>query len=294
MKPSLLSPLRTRAARSAIGAAAFAAGCATTPPPPPAVEALPPAPRPAPKPDPRQELIEAGEAAFARRDDPQRLEKALAAWRDAGGLGDDTALRVRLARGEHFAGQASAGSARRERFERGEKEARKALELAAGAAVADPCAVEPTAQTAPALYWLAENLDGWSREVGLLASAPQRRLALCLARRLAEAAPGHFHAGPLRLLGRLLAQTPTNQGGDAKASLEAFERAIALSPGFWANQVDLAATVAVKLQDLAAFEAALAAVLEAEASGPDEVAPENALAKERAWRLQAERRTLFK
>ncbi|HEY3446903.1 MAG TPA: TRAP transporter TatT component family protein [Myxococcales bacterium] len=291
MKTPLLASLRAAATRGLVGAAALAAGCATATAP---ARTEAPALQPAPRPDPRQELILSGEAAFARRAEPDQLERALAAWRDAGALGDDAPLRLRLARAEHFAAQAATGAARRERFERGIREARRALELAAGAPVEEPCAAAATPLTAPALYWLAENLDGWSRESGLLGSAKERKVALCLARRLADADPGYFHAGPLRLLGRLLAQSPTNLGGDAKSSKDAFERAIALSPEFLANRVDLAATVAVKLQDVSAFEAALGQVLEAASLGLEEVAPENGLARAQALKLQAEKRTLFK
>ncbi|MGC4114013.1 MAG: TRAP transporter TatT component family protein [Myxococcales bacterium] len=232
--------------------------------------------------------------AFAHRSDPKELARALATWRQAQALGDDAALRVSLSRAEHFAGQSAEGAARKEHFEAGRREATAALELAVGHRVDDACAVDPTASTVPALYWLAESLDAWSREVGLLGGAKERRLALCLARRLSEADPGYFHAGPLRLLGRLLAQLPTNLGGDAKGSKAALEHSIQLSPEYLGTQVDLASTVAVKLQDLAAFESALSQVLEAASLGPDDVGPENRLARAQAQRLQAEKRTLFK
>lgn len=298
MTMSALVASPRRALGGLLGAAALASGCATTAgsvPPPHAPVAQPAQPSP----DPREELVCAGDDAFVHRADPETLEKAIATWGQAAALRDSAEVRLRLARAEHFAGQAARGgpAAAKERFERGAQQARLALSLLLGGApeaACEPCACAPTKQTAPALYWLAENLDARSREVGLLAGAPERKQALCLARRLVEVEPGFFHAGPLRLLGRLLAQAPTNLGGDAKTSREAFERAAALSPEFLANRVDLAATVAVKVQDVAAFEAALALVLEADANEPADLAPENALAKARAARLMAEKRTLFR
>ena len=298
MKTPLLSSPRA-AVRGLLGAAALSAGCATTglegAGPPAQAPSSAPAVAQAARADPRQALIRQGEEAFAQRSDPAQLERALAAWRDALALGDSPELRLRLARAEHFAGQGLAGASRKEHFERGADQARRAARLLTAKELDDPCRGDSAAKlAAPALYWLAENLDAYSREVGLLASAKERRQAMCLARQVAEAEPGYFHAGPLRLLGRLLAQAPTNLGGDAKASRAAFERAVAISPEFLANRVDLAATVAVKLQDVASFEAALSQVLEASAGQSPEIAPENSLAKRRAERLKGEQGALFR
>lgn len=271
-----------RRLRALLAAAAFA-GCAV---PPRAPEPTRPEP-----PDPRARFIAEGDRAFERRDDPHELARSIERWRQAVALGDSFELRVKLARAEHFQALGLGQVMRRSGLERGADDAEKALELVRIAAK-EGCA-EPTREAVPAAYWRAENLESLAHELGLVAGAKMRAEALCLAKRTAKIDAAYFHAGPLRLLGRLLAQLPALSGGNAQASRAAFERAVALAPEFAANRVDYAATCAVKLQDARSFRETLAAVLAAPVDDPG-IAAENRRARDRALRLGAEEPILFK
>jgi hypothetical protein len=246
----------------------------------------------APRLDTSLALVEGGDRAFAQRQDALQIERAIGAYRDAASLKESFEIRMRLARAEHFAALVSAGETRLGHLTRCAQEALRGLALA-GVSSDDPCAAEAPAQSVAAVYWRAECLDGQAKEVGLVASASERRTALCLARRAADLDPRFEHAGPLRLLGRLLAQTPALIGGDLQASREAFERAQGIAPDFLFNRVDLAATWALKSQDRTAFDEAVQSALRA-SEGEPEVAPENRLARERARQLAAAARALFR
>ena len=271
--------------RALAGAAALAgsAGCATVPPPAPPVAIA--------RPDPRALLLTEARTAFAARAQASQLAKAIHAWHEAAGLGDSLEVRVALARAENLAALRATGEDRRTGFERGVAEARRALALA-GVAPQETCPAAPK-QAAPALYWLAENLDGLARELGLLHSVHERQEALCVARRAAELDEGYFHAGPLRLVGRLLARAPALQGGDAEASRKAFTRAVEIAPGFAANRVDFADTLAVKVQDVKAFAKAIEETLASDPAGAGEDSVEDELARTRARALRSQLKTLF-
>jgi hypothetical protein len=233
----------------------------------------------------------AAEKAFAHRGDPAELERAIALWGEAAELGDDPGLRLRLCRAQSFAALTAPPQERRERLVKGADEARRAL-LLLHVAEAEACTTA-SKESAPAIFWLAENLDAHARELGIVAGATERRQVLCLARRAAELDPSYFFAAPLRLLGRVLAQSPALSGGDAEASRKAFVRAQELAPQCLWNRTDLAATWAVKVQDKQAFAEAIEAVLSAD-PGPEVLRPENQIARARAQRLKAEQRFLFK
>jgi hypothetical protein len=197
----------------------------------------------------------------------------------------------RMARAEHFLGQTAGRSAREPHFSRGAEHALSALRWL-GVEDAQGCAPAASAAAGAALYWRAENLEGRAREAGLVAGARDRRLALCLARRAAQVAPDYFYAGPLRLLGKLLAATPVLAGGSLEQSRKAFERAIEKNPAFAPTRVEFAQTWAVKAQDRKLFEAALDAAM-AQTIDPPEAGPENALARERARALKLRVAELF-
>ncbi len=243
-------------------------------------------------PNRREELLREGDRSFeGRAGNPGAVEAALQAWSGAASLSGGADVESRMARAEHFLGQTTGRAAHEPHFSRGAEHALSALRWL-GVEDAQGCAVAARAEAGAALYWRAENLEGSAREAGLVAGARDRRLALCLARRAAQIAPDYFHAGPLRLLGKLLATTPVLDGGSLEESRKAFERAIEKSPAFAPTRVEFAQTWAVKSQDRKLFEAALDAAM-AQTIDPPEVGPENAMARERARALKLRVGELF-
>lgn len=242
--------------------------------------------------DSREQRMLEGDRAFAARGDgKQPIEAAIAAWESAERLGPGADVEVRLARAEHFLAQIARRGEREAHYGRGADHALAAMR-ALGVEGAEGCADRAGAEAAAALYWRAENLEGRAREAGLVAGARDRRLALCLCRRAAQVAPDYFHAGPLRLLGKLLAATPILAGGSLEQSRRAFEQAIEKSPSFAPTRVEFARTWAVKAQDRKLFERSLDAAM-AQSKDPPEVGPENALARERARALKLRMAELF-
>lgn len=252
---------------------------------------------PAPK-TPGEKLAAEGDAAFARRSDPDQLSRAIELYRQSAAAEDSFSVRVKLARAEHFAAEsAPAGETGRETrlaaFQRGVEQAQAALRMRGLDENVD-CAAGAKREDVPALYWLAENLQGLAREIGLSYSGEQRRLALCLAERATELDPEYFHGGPTRLLGALLSQMPALTGGDLSRSRRMFDKSMLAGPSFLQTRVDLAATWAVKKQDRETFVQALNAVLVAPVDVVPQIEPENRLARERARALLERERDLFR
>lgn len=240
----------------------------------------------------RGRMVREGDLAFAGRGaGREAVEAAVEAWRSAASLAADPEVDIRLARAEHYLAQIAGRGARQAHFARGAEHALSAMR-ALGVDDAEGCAARAGPAAAPALYWRAENLEGIAREAGLVAGARDRRLALCLSRRAAQIAPDYFYAGPLRLLGKLLAATPVLAGGSLEQSRKAFEQAIEKSPAFAPTRVDFAQTWAVKAQDRRLFDMALDAAM-AQTADPPEVGPENALARQRARALKLRAAELF-
>ncbi len=237
-------------------------------------------------------MVQEGDRAFANRGSgPQAVEAAIESWQSAAGLAADPEVELRLARAEHYLAQVAGREHREAHFARGAEHALWAMR-ALGLDDAEGCAARANAPAAPALYWRAENLEVRAREAGLVAGARDRRLALCLSRRAAQVAPDYFHAGPLRLLGKLLATTPVLAGGSLEQSRKAFEQAIEKSPAFAPTRVEFAQTWAVKAQDRKLFETTLDAAMAQTVDLP-EVGPENALARQRARALKLRAAELF-
>ncbi len=262
------------------------------PPPPPPVKQTEARPQ-----TPSEKLASEGDAAFAKRSDPVELARAIERWRESVAVQDSFDVRVKLARAEHFVAESAPpgepGRAQRlEAFQRGLEQARAALRLRKVEEGAN-CAEKAKREDVPALYWLAENLQGLARELGLSESGEQRKLALCLAERAAELDPEYFHGGPTRLLGALLSQEPALAGGDLARSRKMFDKSLLAGPSYLQTRVDLASTWAVKKQEKAAFLEALNAVLVAPVDVVPDIEPENRLARERARKLLERERELF-
>ena len=225
--------------------------------------------------------MEQADAAWARREDPAALERAIALYEEAAQreidpspalLGSARARRMRaeqeLKGGETEGRMAAAathanvcaGSARRS----------WAMQYpAAGAQLDARAPAEVYAQVPPpgaeALYLEAVCTSLWARTQGFTPLIERRTELMAELSRVADVAPVLDGAGAERELGALLSALPTYAGGDLKASRDHLERAIQYAPDEPRNRLQLARTVAVKSQDRALFVAQLRKVAE----GPD-------------------------
>jgi hypothetical protein len=266
--------------------------------------------RAAPPPvDPEREEAEVraalaeGDRAFARRADPSGLAEALVAYRRAAARrpGHPEA-ETRLARAEAFrALAAGAAPGAREAWAASARAAERALRTLspawAEAIDAGADATEAAGRAEPggaeALYWLGLGTLRAAQARGPAALLSARDAVLATLERSADLDEGVDAAGAHRALGGLRAALPAAAGGGAAASRAHFQRARALFPGEQLARVLEAETLAVLLQDGAAFDRLLAEVEASDPSAWPERAPENAVARERGRALAARRARLF-
>lgn len=252
-------------------------------------------------PEALQAMLSEGDAAWARRGEPAELLAALTAWRRAAAARPgDPAIELRLARGEGFralAAQVPAETlAAHEASSRAAERALAALSpgfaaaLAAGRSMAEAAALVEGPGAEP-LYWLAAGRLGVAQGTGPSAVLAVKDHALPLLARAAALDERLEAGGPLRALGAWSAMLPVAAGGGVEAARARFARAAELFPDEPWRRVEEARTLAVLLQDWAAFERLLEEVL---AASPDlERGPEQALARRRAREWLDKRARLF-
>jgi hypothetical protein len=242
-----------------------------------------------------------GDAAWERRGEPAELLTALAAWRRVAAARPGQAeLELRLARGEGFRALAaqlpaealSAHDASSRAAERAlaALAPRFAAALSEGRPVAEAAALVEAPGAEP-LYWLAVGRLGVAQGAGPAAVLAVKDLALPLLLRAAALDERLDAAGPLRALGAWSALLPASAGGGVEAARTRFARAAELFPDEPWRRVEEARTLAVLLQDKAAFERLLGEVLSAPPA--TERAAEQAVAKRRAREWLDKRARLF-
>lgn len=244
-----------------------------------------------------------GDLAFARRGDPAWLAGALRAYRRAAALRPgDPGAEIRLARAEGFrALSAGEGPAASEAWVASARAAERALrtlspawaEAVDGGADATEAAGRVGQEGAEALYWLGIGTLRAAQGRGYAALLSAKDAVLATLERSAELDEGADAAGAHRALGGLRAALPVAAGGGAAASRAHFERARGLFPREQLSRVLEAETLAVLLQDGAAFDRLLAEVAASDPAAWPEREPENAIARERARDLAPRRARLF-
>jgi TRAP transporter TatT component family protein len=251
--------------------------------------------------DPGDAALTAGQAAFAGRGDPLRLDQAIARFSEAARLRPaDPAPLLALARAHAFRAEASPGAAR-EAWGEAARAAERALRLVCpgfgevvdGGGEPRAAAAKVDARGAEALYWLALAAVSGAKARGMAALLAIKDEARALMERAAELDEQVDGGGPRRALGAWLATLPSAAGGGATAARRQLERARALRPDDQRTKVVEAETLAVLLQDRARFEALLSEVLAFDSARAPALGPENALAKRRAHELLERKERLF-
>jgi len=272
--------------------------------------------------DPAAAALAEGTAAWPDRGQPARLAAALDAFRRAAKVRPgDPALELPLARAEAFralaaggagsaagatmaGGATSAGGAwpeARAAHEASARAAERALAslapafgkaLQAGQSPADAAALVPAAG-AEALYWLALGHMGVAQATGHAAVLAVKDQVLPLMARAAGLDEAVDEGGPLRALGAWSAMLPVAAGGGVAAARARFARAAERFPDEPWRRVLEARTLAVLLQDRAAFESLLGEALATEPGAHGARAPEAALARREAQALLDKKASLF-
>jgi hypothetical protein len=246
-------------------------------------------------------VLAEGDAAWAGRSQPDRLQAALLAWRRAAAARPgDPGIELRLARGEGFRAQAAAAPAEAlAASDASSRAAERALQALAprftaavegGRPLAEAAALVEAPGAEP-LYWLA--LGRWSvaQGTGPAALLAVKDHALALMARAAALDERLEAGGPLRALGAWSAILPASAGGGVEAARARFARAAELFPDEPWRRVEEARTLMVLLQDQAGFERLLGEVLAA--PDEDQRGPEQALARRRAREWLDKKARLF-
>jgi TRAP transporter TatT component family protein len=260
--------------------------------------------------DPYATALAEGQAAWPDRGEPARLGTALDAFRRAAvARPGDPAAELWLARaeglralaaegsGEPGPDQAAAGAA----WDAAARAAERALgglapafgaALRAGRSPAEAAALVEAPAAEP-LYWLALGRMGAAQARGHLAVLAVKDHLLPLMARAAALDERLERGGPLRALGAWAAMLPTAAGGGAAEARARFDRAAELFPDEPWRRVAEAGSLAVLLQDGAAFDRLLGEVLRAAPGADPASAPELRLAQRRARALLDKRSRLF-
>lgn len=149
-----------------------------------------------------------------------------------------------------------------------------------------------TEKEAPLAYWTAANLGKWSKLNGVMASLKYKDEILGLISRVEKLQPDYFYGAVPRFWGGFYAVAPGIAGGDMKKAKKKFEQAIAMAPEFLGNRVLYAELYWVEKGNKKEFSKELEAVLAAPL-GPQEIAPENTLEKQKAQELLNQKKKLF-
>ncbi len=248
-------------------------------------------------------VLAEGDRAWASRDEPAKLEAALATFRRAASLRPgDQAAELRLARAEALrALLAQSDPEARSAWDAASRAGERAVRASApGFATAvdrgdDPvaAAMEVGPAGAEPLYWLAVGRLRVAQATGPMAVMVTKDVVLGLLERVAALDERVDRAGPHRWLGSLYASLPTAAGGGVARATEHFERARVLAPEDPFRPVLEAGTLAVLLQDGARFDALLAEVNARDPAAERPLAAEIAAARRMAVALAARRSRLF-
>ena len=249
--------------------------------------------------------LDAAEAAWAERDDEDRLKEALAQYEEV--IVADPSNRQaleRLTRGWYFWGDAFTDDKDQkiERWGKAIEWGTKCLSLneefaqaiADGKKEKDAVGVATRADV-PCLYWTATALGKWGKAQSLSKTLRHLPTVKAYVSRTEELDPSFFNYGPARYWGAYYSALPSFAGRDFDKSAEYFAASIEGAPYYLATRVLRAEMLAVGTGDVALFDADLAHVLEADPDARPEagVTAENVKEQQKAKALMAQRAELF-
>ena len=239
------------------------------------------------------ELVATGEAAWAERDNIDRLRAAIDAWGQAlEAVPTDWELWQRYARAQYFLAdghmafdptleaettamyQAAITSAERSlaehypEFAERMNNATTIDEKIAAFNLIDASGV-------PALYWRASALGKWARRDGFATVLSYKDEIRAMMTHCLNTDRYYFYAGPDRYFGAFYSVAPTYAGGDLELSRQHFEHSIGVAPNYFGTHVLFAVEYAVKAQNRELFTSELNLVIAGDANVEPDIRPEN-------------------
>jgi hypothetical protein len=247
------------------------------------------------------DMVKKGDAAFAGREDPQKLDDAIDEYRGALRYRpDDSSLLVRLSRAARLRAHSLSGSDAETQANDAVTYAEQGLsahnanilERAHDKKISQDKVFAPAEPAdLPALIAYAEALLDWSMAHGTATLLLHRDWIIAAAQRAAELDRSVDFGGPDRVLGIVKSTLTPDLGGNYAAAQESFETAMATAPGYLPNHLEYALHWATRMRDGNLYRRLLHETADGDAEAIPLAAPENRAAKKRAKELIAEARS---
>ena len=145
-------------------------------------------------------------------------------------------------------------------------------------------------ELAPAMYWWATNKLWYLINKPAIERINHRELLEIIMHRIISLEPDYLYGGPYRFFGVFYSRIP---GVKILQSKNYFQKAIASSPSYFGNKVQMAEFYHQKAENRELFNSQLKSIIDINPSIDPEIIPENIFYQKRAQQLLAQEDTLF-
>ncbi|OUW79009.1 MAG: hypothetical protein CBD77_03300 [bacterium TMED217] len=142
----------------------------------------------------------------------------------------------------------------------------------------------------PSMYWWATNKLWYLNNKPAIERINQRELLEIIMHRIISLEPDYLYGGPYRFFGNFYSRMP---GVEISQSKDYFQKAIASSPNYFGNKVQMAEFYHQKAENKSLFQSLLQKVIDAEPTIDPEIIPENIFYQKRAIQLLQQEDILF-
>ena len=142
----------------------------------------------------------------------------------------------------------------------------------------------------PAMYWWATNKLWYLNNKPAIERINQRELLEIIMHRIISLEPDYLYGGPYRFFGNFYSRIP---GVEISQSKDYFQKAIASSPDYFGNKVQMAEFYHQKAENRNLFQNLLQTVIDTDPTMDPEIIPENIFYQKRAIQLLQQEDILF-
>ncbi len=143
------------------------------------------------------------------------------------------------------------------------------------------------------LYWYLANIGKWALNSGVNTTVKYRNLFYDISNRIIELNEKYYGGGIYRVLGAFYAVLPAYAGGNLDKSWNYFQKSLQIGPDYLGTKILMAQAFAVYRNDLPLFEKIIDEVIKTKLDKASDIYPENLLEQQKAFKLNAEKNTLF-
>lgn len=143
---------------------------------------------------------------------------------------------------------------------------------------------ELTEKEVPLIFWTAANTGKWAKINGIFSSLKYKDGILAMIKQVEKLKPDYFYGAVPRYWGGFYALAPSIAGGDMKKSKKNFQKSMEMAPEYLGTRTLYAEVYLAEVDADKEYKKQLEIVLSA-SDGPEEIAPENRLEKQKAKKL---------